>query len=66
MYSLCLTRNLANVIFQKIPEIPEIPEIFGLYKSFPNFFTTVIFALIFNQKVIVHILNGLDKKILSI
>ena len=59
MYSLCLTRNLANVIFQKIPEIPEI---FGLYKLFPNFFTTVIFALIFNQKVIVHILNGLDKE----
>ena len=56
MYSPWLTRNLANVIFQKIPEI------FGLYKLFPNFFTTVIFALIFNQKVIVHILNGLDKK----
>ena len=31
MYSPWLTRNLANVIFQKIPEIPEI---FGLYKLF--------------------------------
>ena len=52
-------QNLANAIFQKIPEI------FGLCKLFANFFTTVIFALIFNQKNIVHIERIRQKIILS-
>ena len=45
MYSPWLSRNLANAIFQKIPEI------FGLCYFLANSFTTAIFGLISGQKI---------------